>query len=116
MNGSPVSRTARVVGSNPFTSAAIRVAKPLASNCVIAPTPLRPAVRPSHVSRQVFPSGVTASESGNDDSVVIGSCHRCSNAPAASSSMAASAILKWIFLPVAVIGSSSTKRYARGRL
>jgi hypothetical protein len=48
------------VGSNPLTSAAIRIGSPLASKAVIEPTPDRPAVSPSHEVQAVSPRGVTA--------------------------------------------------------
>ena len=50
----------RGVGSNPFTSAAMRVGKVLASNFVIGPAPDRPAFNPSQYSERVLPSGVMA--------------------------------------------------------
>jgi hypothetical protein len=48
------------VGSNPLTSAAMRIGRPLASKAAIGPTPERPAASPSHDAQAVSPSGVTA--------------------------------------------------------
>ena len=47
-------------GSKFFTSPAIRAVQPVASNRVIGPIPLRPAMSAAHVSGAEFPQGVTA--------------------------------------------------------
>ncbi len=47
-------------GSNPFTSAAMRVGKSDASNFVMGPTPDFPASAASHVGATPTPSGETA--------------------------------------------------------
>jgi hypothetical protein len=47
-------------GSKPFTSAAIRTGKPLASNVSMKRTPLLPATAASQVERASLPIGVIA--------------------------------------------------------
>src|SRR5574340_843360 len=47
-------------GSNPLTSAAIRVGKPEASNEAIDAAPLAPAHTAAHVDAASLPTGVTA--------------------------------------------------------
>ena len=48
------------VGSKPFTSAAKRVSKPVASKSVIGPMPLRASLIPCHNSATFCPNGLTA--------------------------------------------------------
>ena len=51
---------ATVAGSKPFTSAAIRTGKSLASNAPIVSTPLRPATAAAQDEGTSLPSGVIA--------------------------------------------------------
>src|SRR5262249_32913258 len=46
-------------GSNPFTSPAMRAGKPVASNFVTCPTPLRPAQSASQLTEVPMPRGET---------------------------------------------------------